>query len=108
MERPKANTFLIRGLQYTTVVERMFYASNKEEREEWIKAIESIAERLQVLDGGMEAEETAATHSKKKKVGAEAGRNVAASPTSSLRRFVLRKRVLSTRGMIFHHLPIVC
>ena len=61
LERPKPNTFLIRGLQYTTVVERMFCADTKEEREEWIKAIESIAEQLQVIDdtSSMDAEDLA-------------------------------------------------
>jgi len=50
LEKPKANTFLIRGLQWTTVVERMFCVDSREEREDWIGAIQSIAERLQVLD----------------------------------------------------------
>lgn len=49
-EKPRPNTFIIRGLQWTTVVERMFCVDTREEREEWIKAIESIAESLQVLD----------------------------------------------------------
>lgn len=49
-EKPRPNTFIIRGLQWTTIVERMFCVETKEEREEWIKAIESIAESLQVLD----------------------------------------------------------
>ena len=69
MERPKPNTFLIRGLQYTTVVERMFYADSKEEREEWIKAIESIAEQLQVLDEAskMDDDDAAVADTKGKK-----------------------------------------
>jgi RAC serine/threonine-protein kinase len=32
MERPRANTFIIRGLQWTTVVERMFAVDTTEER----------------------------------------------------------------------------
>ena len=32
MERPKPNTFIIRGLQWTTVVERMFAVETSEER----------------------------------------------------------------------------
>ena len=32
LEKPKPNTFIIRGLQWTTVVERMFYVDTKEER----------------------------------------------------------------------------
>ena len=31
-ERPKPNTFLIRGLQMTTVVERMFHVETPQER----------------------------------------------------------------------------
>lgn len=50
LEKPKPNTFIIRGLQMTTVVERMFYVDSPEEREEWIRAIQSVAEKLQVLD----------------------------------------------------------
>jgi len=50
LEKPKPNTFIIRGLQWTTVVERMFWVETKEEREDWIKAIQSIAERLQVVE----------------------------------------------------------
>eukprot|EP00914_Ancora_sagittata_P012466 GHVO01023975.1.p1 GENE.GHVO01023975.1~~GHVO01023975.1.p1 ORF type:complete len:488 (-),score=68.05 GHVO01023975.1:213-1676(-) len=49
-EKPKPNTFIIRGLQWTTVVERMFCVESTEEREEWIAAIRSIAEQLQVLE----------------------------------------------------------
>ena len=32
LEKPKPNTFIIRGLQMTTVVERMFYVESSEER----------------------------------------------------------------------------
>ena len=32
LEKPKQNTFIIRGLQWTTIVERMFYVDSKEER----------------------------------------------------------------------------
>lgn len=31
-EKPKPNTFVIRGLQWTTVVERMFSVDSTEER----------------------------------------------------------------------------
>lgn len=50
LEKPKPNTFIIRGLQMTTVVERMFYVESPEEREDWIKAIQAVAEKLQILD----------------------------------------------------------
>ncbi|ESO86753.1 hypothetical protein LOTGIDRAFT_166759, partial [Lottia gigantea] len=48
LERPKSNTFIIRGLQWTTVVERMFCVDTPEEREEWIQAIKSVSETLKV------------------------------------------------------------
>lgn len=46
LEKPKPNTFVLRGLQWTTVVERMFNVDTPEEREEWIAAIESVSKRL--------------------------------------------------------------
>lgn len=39
VERPKPNTFLVRGLQWTTVIERMFNAETAEIRDAWINAI---------------------------------------------------------------------
>jgi len=51
LEKPKPNTFVIRGLQMTNIVERMFWVETSDEREEWIKAIQSVSEKLQVLDG---------------------------------------------------------
>ncbi|KAL5008941.1 hypothetical protein ScPMuIL_014522 [Solemya velum] len=50
MEKPRPNTFIIRGLQWTTVVERMFCVDNTDEREEWIQAIRSVAENLKVTE----------------------------------------------------------
>jgi len=50
LEKPRANVFVIRGLQWTTVVERMFCVETKEEREDWISAIESVSEQLQVIN----------------------------------------------------------
>uniref|UniRef100_A0A8C7M6C3 non-specific serine/threonine protein kinase n=1 Tax=Oncorhynchus kisutch TaxID=8019 RepID=A0A8C7M6C3_ONCKI len=46
-ERPKPNTFIIRCLQWTTVIERTFHVETPEEREEWTKAIEAVADSLQ-------------------------------------------------------------
>ncbi|KAL3265410.1 hypothetical protein HHI36_009614 [Cryptolaemus montrouzieri] len=45
-DRPKPYTFIIRGLQWTTVIERMFNVETEREREEWILAIKTVAERL--------------------------------------------------------------
>uniref|UniRef100_A0A672I1Z3 non-specific serine/threonine protein kinase n=1 Tax=Salarias fasciatus TaxID=181472 RepID=A0A672I1Z3_SALFA len=46
-ERPKPNTFIIRCLQWTTVIERTFHVETPEEREEWTKAIQAVADSLQ-------------------------------------------------------------
>lgn len=49
-EKPRSNTFVIRGLQWTTIVERMFCVESAEEREDWIQAIRSVAENLKMVD----------------------------------------------------------
>jgi hypothetical protein len=46
VEKPKLNTFLVRGLQWTTVIERMFHTANAVEREAWVDAIQNVAESL--------------------------------------------------------------
>ena len=43
-DRPKPFTFLIRGLQMTTVVERMFHVETAAERAAWLEAIQVIVE----------------------------------------------------------------
>ncbi|XP_078090103.1 RAC-alpha serine/threonine-protein kinase isoform X2 [Mustelus asterias] len=45
-ERPKSNTFIIRCLQWTTVIERTFHVDTPEQREEWTKAIQTVADSL--------------------------------------------------------------
>ncbi|XP_043918310.1 RAC-beta serine/threonine-protein kinase [Protopterus annectens] len=45
-EHPKSNTFVIRCLQWTTVIERTFHVSSPEEREEWMSAIQTVANSL--------------------------------------------------------------
>uniref|UniRef100_A0AAY4AD25 non-specific serine/threonine protein kinase n=1 Tax=Denticeps clupeoides TaxID=299321 RepID=A0AAY4AD25_9TELE len=45
-ERPKPNTFIIRCLQWTTVIERTFHVENPEERDEWVEAIQMVADKL--------------------------------------------------------------
>lgn len=49
-EKPRSNTFVIRGLQWTTIVERMFCVESADEREDWIQAIRSVSENLKILD----------------------------------------------------------
>ncbi|MGH0117947.1 UNVERIFIED_CONTAM: hypothetical protein FKN15_042722 [Acipenser sinensis] len=45
-ERPRPNTFMIRCLQWTTVIERTFHVDSPDEREEWIRAIQTVANSL--------------------------------------------------------------
>ncbi|XP_062863030.1 RAC-alpha serine/threonine-protein kinase isoform X2 [Trichomycterus rosablanca] len=52
-ERPKPNTFIIRCLQWTTVIERTFHVDTPEEREEWTKAIQAVSESLQKQEEDM-------------------------------------------------------
>uniref|UniRef100_A0AAX7V9M9 non-specific serine/threonine protein kinase n=1 Tax=Astatotilapia calliptera TaxID=8154 RepID=A0AAX7V9M9_ASTCA len=46
-ERPKSNTFIIRCLQWTTVIERTFHVDSPDERDEWTEAIQMVADKLQ-------------------------------------------------------------
>uniref|UniRef100_A0A3Q3L3F6 non-specific serine/threonine protein kinase n=1 Tax=Mastacembelus armatus TaxID=205130 RepID=A0A3Q3L3F6_9TELE len=49
-ERPRPNTFVIRCLQWTTVIERTFHVDSNDEREEWIRAIQSVANSLKMRE----------------------------------------------------------
>lgn len=44
-EKPRPNMFMVRCLQWTTVIERTFYAESAEVRQRWIHAIESISKK---------------------------------------------------------------
>ncbi|XP_058061733.1 RAC-gamma serine/threonine-protein kinase isoform X2 [Anopheles bellator] len=46
IDRPRPFTFIIRGLQWTTVIERMFHVDDEEERKDWVDAIRRVANRL--------------------------------------------------------------
>ncbi|XP_059614945.1 RAC serine/threonine-protein kinase [Phlebotomus argentipes] len=48
-DRPKPYTFIIRGLQLTTIIERMFHVETDHERQEWVDAIRYVANRLREL-----------------------------------------------------------
>jgi RAC serine/threonine-protein kinase len=39
VDRPKPFTFVIRGLQWTTVIERTFHVETEQDREDWVTAI---------------------------------------------------------------------
>uniref|UniRef100_A0A8C2ZPX8 non-specific serine/threonine protein kinase n=1 Tax=Cyclopterus lumpus TaxID=8103 RepID=A0A8C2ZPX8_CYCLU len=45
-ERPRPNTFVIRCLQWTSVIERTFHVDSNEEREEWMRSIQTVANSL--------------------------------------------------------------
>jgi RAC serine/threonine-protein kinase len=47
VERPKPNTILVRGLQMTTVIERMFHTETPAQRDAWLNAIRTVSESLQ-------------------------------------------------------------
>uniref|UniRef100_A0A4W5Q1I0 non-specific serine/threonine protein kinase n=1 Tax=Hucho hucho TaxID=62062 RepID=A0A4W5Q1I0_9TELE len=49
-ERPRPNTFVIRCLQWTTVIERTFHVESNEEREEWMRAIQAVANGLKTRE----------------------------------------------------------
>ncbi|KAK4321619.1 hypothetical protein Pmani_007591 [Petrolisthes manimaculis] len=47
MERPRSNSFIIRGLSWTTaVIQRFFNAESDTDREAWMEAIQQVADRL--------------------------------------------------------------
>lgn len=46
IDRPKPFTFIIRGLQWTNVIERMFHVESEEELFQWMEAIRYVANRL--------------------------------------------------------------
>lgn len=48
VNRPKPYTFIIRGLQCTTVIERMFHVETESEREGWVEAIKKVSERITI------------------------------------------------------------
>ncbi|KAG5681604.1 hypothetical protein PVAND_011020 [Polypedilum vanderplanki] len=50
VDRPRPYTFIIRGLQWTTVIERMFYVETEHERTQWVEAIRSVANCLSEID----------------------------------------------------------
>ncbi|KAK0411710.1 hypothetical protein QR680_005798 [Steinernema hermaphroditum] len=57
-EKPKPFGFTVRGLQFTTVIERMFYASSSDVREGWITAIKHVSDTLRGGDESMDTSDT--------------------------------------------------
>ncbi|CAB3223300.1 unnamed protein product [Arctia plantaginis] len=52
VDKPRPYTFTIRGLQWTTVIERNFSVETEKEREEWVAAIRSVSQQLSVGGAG--------------------------------------------------------
>ncbi|XP_014216493.1 RAC-beta serine/threonine-protein kinase B-like [Copidosoma floridanum] len=50
LNEPKPYTFVIRGLLWTRVIERIFYVNTQKERRDWIAAIRYIADKLAYQD----------------------------------------------------------
>ncbi|KAH8268297.1 hypothetical protein KR026_004311, partial [Drosophila bipectinata] len=46
VDRPKPFTFIIRGLQWTSVIERTFAVDTELERQQWTEAIRNVSSRL--------------------------------------------------------------
>lgn len=49
IDRPKPYTFIIRGLQWTNVIERTFHVESEMERQQWMESIRSVANRLSAM-----------------------------------------------------------
>ena len=49
-DRPKQFTFIIRGLQWTSVIERTFHVESEQDRDAWCTAIAHVSQSLPPLD----------------------------------------------------------
>lgn len=47
IDRPRPFTFIIRGLQWTSVIERTFHVESERDRIEWVEAIRNVANSIQ-------------------------------------------------------------
>ncbi|KAL5288209.1 AKT3 family protein [Megaselia abdita] len=47
LDKPKPYTFIIRGLQWTQIIERTFHVDSEEERQSWTAAIRNVANRIE-------------------------------------------------------------
>ncbi|KAJ8720468.1 hypothetical protein PYW07_012511 [Mythimna separata] len=52
VDKPRPYTFTIRGLQWTTVIERNFSVDTEKEREEWVAAIRYVSSQLSAAGAG--------------------------------------------------------
>ena len=49
LDYPKPYTFILRGLNLSCVIERMFYAETAADREEWVTCIRYVALKLEIV-----------------------------------------------------------
>lgn len=59
INEPRPYTFIIRGLQYNTNIERMFSLDTERERQDWVEAIRNVANKLSEAE--MRAEQNIGT-----------------------------------------------
>ena len=71
--KPKPFTFIIRGLQMTSIVERMFYVETSEEREDWLRSIQQVANGIRETLTAAAAASAAASGSSASASAAAAG-----------------------------------
>lgn len=78
--KPKPFTFIIRGLQLTTIVERMFYVETSEEREDWLRSIQQVANGIRESHASTAASATATAAAAS---GSSSGASAAAAGSNS-------------------------
>lgn len=54
VDRPRPYTFIIRGLQWATVIERMFHVDSDQERQEWVDAIRTVSMNLSLTGNALQ------------------------------------------------------
>lgn len=59
INEPRPYTFIIRGLQWNTNIERMFSLDTEQERQDWVEAIRNVANKLSEAE--MRAEQNIGT-----------------------------------------------
>nr|QPL17779.1 protein kinase B isoform c [Bursaphelenchus xylophilus] len=52
-EKPRPNTFLVRGLQWTSVIERIFSTQTSEDREMWVEGLRAVAAAIKSDPNGL-------------------------------------------------------
>lgn len=68
LQKPKPNTFIIRGLQMSTIVERLFCVESSAEREDWIEAISTVAKKMSTDESDLKTVDDLGLSQSKRKV----------------------------------------